>query len=83
MGHLARLQLVGRVTYYLGWISLVFGALVHLGVGRAAFAAIDLTKRNLFEVAVVCFVICIASELRAAMPAESEAKNAVEKPLAA
>jgi len=83
MGHLARLQLVGRVTYYLGWISLICGALLHLGIGRAAFTAISLTKRNLFEVAVVCFVICIASELRAATPAESEARTVVKKPLAA
>jgi hypothetical protein len=83
MGHLARLQLVGRVTYYLGWISLVCGALVHLGVGRAAFAAMSLNKRNLFEIAVVSFVICIASELRAATPAESEAKSILKKPVAA
>lgn len=83
MGHLARLQLVGRVTYYLGWISLVCGGLVHFNLGRGAFAAIDLTQRNLFEVSVVCFVICIASQLRAAMPAESEAKDALKKPLAA
>lgn len=83
MGHFARLQLVGRVTYYLGWISLVCGALVHLGLGRAAFTAMSLTKRNLFEIAVVCFVICIASELRAATPAESEAKSVVKKPVAA
>jgi hypothetical protein len=83
MGHLARLQLVGRVTYYLGWISLICGALVHLGVGRAAFTAISLTKRNLFEVALVCFVICIASELRAAIPAEGEGKSVVKKPIAA
>jgi hypothetical protein len=83
MGHFARLQLVGRVTYYLGWISLVCGTLVHLGIGRAAFMAMSLTKRNLFEIAVVCFVICIASELRAETPVESEAKSIVKKPLAA
>lgn len=83
MGHLARLQLVGRVTYYLGWISLVCGALAHLGIGHAAFAALSLTKRNFFEVAVVCFVICIASELRAATPAESEAKSVAKRVAAA
>ncbi len=83
MGHFARLQLVGRVTYYLGWISLVCGGLVHLGIGRAAFTAMSLNKRNLFEIAVVCFVICIASELRAATPAESEAKSVVKRAVAA
>jgi len=25
MGHFARLQLVGRVTYYVGWIALLWG----------------------------------------------------------
>lgn len=83
MGHFARLQLVGKVTYYLGWISLICGALVHLRIGTAVFTAISLTKRNLFEVAVVCFVICIASELRAVTPAESEARDVVKKPLVA
>jgi hypothetical protein len=72
MGHLARLQLVGRVTYYLGWIGLLCGALVHLNVARGMFLAIDLTQRNLFEVSVLCFLICIASELRARDSAEGE-----------
>jgi hypothetical protein len=79
MGHFDRLQFVGKVTYYLGWISLLCGALVHLGIGRAAFATMSLNKRNLFEVAVVCFVICIASELRAATPAEGEAKTVAKR----
>jgi hypothetical protein len=83
MGHLVRLQLVGRVTYYLGWISLASGTLVHLGIARAAFTAIDLTKRNLFEVAVVCFLISIASELRAATPAESEERSVAKRQVAA
>ena len=30
MSHIIRLQLIGRVTYYVGWIALVFGSLVHL-----------------------------------------------------
>lgn len=83
MGHLARLQLVGRVTYYVGWISLICGALDHLNIGRTAFVAIRLTQRNLFEVAVVCFLICIASQLRAVIPAEGEVRDVVKKPLAA
>jgi hypothetical protein len=36
------------------------------------FLAIDLTQRNLFEVSVLCFLICIASELRARDSAEGE-----------
>ena len=65
MGHFARLQLIGRITYYIGWISLICGALLHLNIARSLFTAMSLTKRNLFEVSVACFVICIASELRA------------------
>jgi hypothetical protein len=66
MNHTGRLQLMGRVTYYLGWIALVCGALVHLKIVTAIFTAVDLSKRNLFEVGMACFLICIASELRAA-----------------
>jgi hypothetical protein len=65
MNHVARLQLVGRVTYYLGWISLLSGGLVHINIARGLFTAMSLSQRNLFEVAVVCFVISMASEIRA------------------
>jgi hypothetical protein len=65
MGHVARLQLVGRVTYYIGWIALLCGALVHVNIGRSLFMAVGLPQRNLFELSVVSFVICIASALRA------------------
>jgi hypothetical protein len=65
MDRSARLHLVGRITYYVGWITLAGGGLVHLNVASALFLAVNLTKRNLFEVSVVCFLICIASELRA------------------
>jgi len=65
MGHFARLQLVGRITYYLGWISLLCGGLVQLNIGKTLFMAVSLNKRNLFEVSLALFVICMASELRA------------------
>jgi len=65
MGHFARLQLVGRLSYYLGWISLLCGGLVHINVGRSLFMALSVNKRNLFEVSVMFFVICMASQLRA------------------
>jgi hypothetical protein len=65
MSHVIRLQLIGRVTYYVGWIALVCGGLLHLNIAKTLFLAADLSKRNLFEVSVVCFLICIASELRA------------------
>ena len=65
MDHFARLQLVGRISYYLGWIALVCGGIVHLNIAREMFLKIDLSQRNLFEVSVVCCLICVASELRA------------------
>lgn len=43
MGHVARLQLVGRVTYYVGWIALVCGALVHVNVARSLLVNLSLT----------------------------------------
>jgi hypothetical protein len=75
MGHFTRLQLVGRVTYYLGWITLLLGGLVHLNIGRPLFLALSLTKRNLFELSVVLFVICMASQLRALTLADSQASG--------
>jgi len=69
MDHAARLKLVGRVSYYIGWIALICGGLFHLNVAKGLFMSINLPQRNLFEVSVVCFLICIASELRAHGPA--------------
>jgi hypothetical protein len=68
MGHFARLQLVGRITYYLGWLSLLCGAIVHMNIAKGLFLSLQLTQRNLFELSVVCFLICVASELRAHDP---------------
>jgi len=65
MGHCARLQLIGKATYYVGWIALLCGGLVHLNIAAQLFLTMHLTQRNLFEVSVICFLICVASELRA------------------
>ena len=83
MGHFARLQLVGRVTYYVGWIALIFGGLLHINIARSLFAKIDLTQRNLLELSMVCFVICVASEVRALVAAGNEAPSVVKRPIAA
>jgi hypothetical protein len=83
MGHLARMQMVGRVTYYVGWIALVCGGLVHLRIGQTMFLALSLTKRNLFELSVICFVVCMASELRAIATDERESTGVVKRPAAA
>ena len=83
MDHIARLQLVGRVTYYLGWLALVCGGLVHFNIARSVFAAVDLSQRNLFELSVVAFLICIASALRALVPTAIEIPAIAKRPVAA
>jgi hypothetical protein len=65
MNHVTRLRLIGRVTYYIGWIALVCGGLFHLNIATKQFQAVGLPQRNLLEISVVCFLICIASEVRA------------------
>jgi hypothetical protein len=65
MGSFARLQLVGRSTYYIGWLSLLCGSVVHLNIAKTMFLNIGLSQRNLFELSTVSFLICVASELRA------------------
>jgi hypothetical protein len=66
MDHVARLQLVGRVTYYLGWIAAICGVPAHFNIGTNMFRAIGMPQRNLLEASVLLFLICMASELRAA-----------------
>lgn len=84
MGHIARLQLVGRVTYYVGWLALVCGGLVHANIARNLFLNVGLSQRNLFEASVICFLICAASELRAVAGADTkEAAPSVVKKMAA
>ena len=83
MDRSTRLHLVGRITYYVGWIALACGGLVHLNIAKALFAAMSLTKRNLLEVSVMCFVICVASEVRALASAEKDLPSVVNRPAAA
>ena len=79
MSHVIRLQLIGRVTYYVGWIALVCGGLLQLNIATKLFLAMSLSKRNLFEVSVVCFLICIASEVRAQASPGNEPSTAVKR----
>ena len=65
MESFARLQLIGRITYYIGWLSLLCGGAVHINIAKAMLLNVGLTQRNLFELSTVCFLICVASELRA------------------
>jgi len=83
MDHLSRLQLVGRITYYVGWIGLVCGGAVHVNIARNLFLNMGLTQRNLFEVSVVCFLICAATELRALASTGRDMPSVVKKQIAA
>ena len=67
-----RLKLAARVAYYIGWISFLCGGLVQFSIGKAMFQAITINKRNLFEVAVVFFIISIASATRAVASANTK-----------
>jgi hypothetical protein len=78
MDRSARLRLIGRVTYYVGWIALLCGGLIHVNLATAFFLSIGLTKRNLFETSLVCFVICMASEVRALASTEKELPRVVK-----
>jgi hypothetical protein len=62
--NITRMHWVASITYYLGWIAAVCGALVHFNVAIKTFLALRLSQRNLFEASVIFFVICVASTLR-------------------
>lgn len=83
MGHFDRLQLVGRITYYLGWLTLLCGGLTQLNIGRTVFLSMSLTKRNLFEISVMLFLICIATQLRALAWSSSSASGVGKSGMAA
>ena len=55
------------------------GGLVHLNVATVLFTSIRLTQRNLLEVSLVSFLICIASEVRALASTEKELPSVVKK----
>jgi hypothetical protein len=79
MSHVTRLQWIGRVTYYVGWIALLGGGLFHLNIASKFFSAMTVMPRNLLEISVMCFLICMASELRAHALPGSELSTAVKK----
>lgn len=71
MDSATRLQLIARVTYYIGWIFTLSGALAHFGVGAAALRSLSLSQRNLFEAGVLFFLISAVSVLRAGVSLKS------------
>jgi len=82
MGHFERLEFTARITYYIGWVALICGGLVHVNIARTLFTSMGLSQRNLFEVSVVCFLICAASQLRALSPTSNVTQMADKKPMA-
>ncbi len=68
MDNSARLQLTARITYDLGWLAAIVGGLLHFGLAVGIFQSIGLRKRNLFEAAVLLFLISIASVARSLAP---------------
>lgn len=62
MDRLARLQLVARTTYYLGWIAAIFATLMHFAKIASFLTA---SPRNILEASFLLFVICMASGIRA------------------
>jgi hypothetical protein len=87
MSHFVRLRLIGRFTYYFGWVALACGGLAHFNFATEVFVAMSVNKRNLFELSVMCFLVCIASELRALAlarnPAVTEMPNIAKRRAAA
>jgi hypothetical protein len=72
MKSVSRLQMIARVTYYLGWFSAVLAALAHFGLGGEMFLAARLPQRNLFEATVLFFLISAASAVRALVSSKSD-----------
>jgi hypothetical protein len=83
MDHLQRMHLVGRVSYYLGWIAAICGAFVHFNFADRLFNSMNLSHRNLFEASVLFFLICTASEVRTLAFRRSQEVQAVTKKQAA
>jgi hypothetical protein len=59
------LDVTGRSTYYLGWITALAAALIHFARLDRLLVPVNLSTRNLLEASVIFFLACAASELRA------------------
>jgi hypothetical protein len=76
-------RMVLKTTYTLGWLafiaSLLYKALFWGGMGGRIYDATQIAPKNLFELGVGLFVICIAAALRehccSGVPASSSAKG--------
>jgi hypothetical protein len=62
MERVARLRLVARATYYLGWIATILAILMDVAKIATLLTA---SPRNVLEASFLLFVICMASGIRA------------------
>ncbi len=66
MDRLARLDWLARATYYLGWIATVIAGMGHVAkLGTLMESRLNVTPYNLLDVALLMFLACVASALRA------------------
>jgi uncharacterized membrane protein YidH (DUF202 family) len=80
MDRLARLHLVARITYYLGWIAAILAGGLHIDkFGTALERAVNLSDRNLLEASFLLFVMCMASEVRTLVFASSNEMPAAKR----
>ncbi len=65
MDSATRLKLAARISYYLGGVLALCGAIEHFGVGAGLLRSIDLSQRNLFEGSVMLLLFSAVSAIRA------------------
>jgi hypothetical protein len=76
MERTARLRLVVRITYYLGWIATILATLMDVAKMASLLTA---SPRNVLEASFLLFVICMASGIRAAMLANDNRMLSIAK----
>lgn len=72
MDRVSRLRNIAKGSYYLGWTLTVVAIIIHITKLAAKFGRLTgISDRNLLEAGVLLFIICVASEVRAAGVASS------------
>ncbi len=72
MDRVSRLRNIAKGSYYLGWTLSIVATIMHITKLAPMFGRLTgITDRNLLEAGVLLFIICVASEARAAGVASS------------
>lgn len=67
MDRVSRLRNIAKGSYYLGWTLTVVAIIVHITKLAPGFGRLTgISDRNLLEAGALLFLICLASEARAA-----------------